>query len=137
MKARALPNGYLRDKLEHLTTASTEETPVLRTLTYRGQGTIPHAVITDAAVMNDNGYEAGPSGHVVTLTNDKRFTATEWRDVQALVNLLGDETPTLLGSRHVVWPALCAAMARWHSTLVANRASLLTGGDVSRCTLHP
>ena len=47
--------------------------------------------------------------------NMRIFTTDEFRDVCALVATLRDATPCLRGTRHVVWPRLCEAMAHWLS----------------------
>ena len=62
----------------------------------------------------NKGYSVGPNGaYYVTAVNRQRFSPAEWRDVGLMLTLLREDMPTLLGSRDAVWPALCAAMARW------------------------
>ena len=83
----------------------------------------------------NKGYSVGPNGaYYVTAVNRQRFSPAEWRDMGLMLTLLREDMPTLLGSRDAVWPALCAAMARWEK---AHSESLRVALDHERCTAHP
>ena len=67
-------------------------------------------------IVKNKGWKRAPDGHyTVTVSNDRRFTESEFIDVQAATAVLRDHTPRLTGPRNVVWPELCTAM---HSSLL-------------------